>query len=184
MTELASSAQLRGSLFRWVLVLVPVTLLLGFLLGAMAGSGPENPWLAALNKPSIYPPPATFGLVWSVLYALMGLAAALVACAHGAWDREKALGVFGVQLLLNLAWTPLFFAFHQITAALVLLIALDVAVVATIVMFRRVRPVAAWLLLPYLAWILFATFLNWEFRIANPDADGLEVSGAVTRIEF
>ena len=61
---------------------------------------------------------------------------------------------------------------------------LDVAVVVTIVLFRRVRLAAALLLLPYLAWILFATVLNWEFRIANPGADGREVSGAATRVEF
>ncbi len=182
--ELADSSQLRAGLLRWALVLVPGVLLLGILSGAVAGSGAGNPWFAALEKPSLYPPPALFGIVWSVLYALMGLAAALVVTARGARLRRVALIAFAVQLALNLAWSPLFFAAHQITAALVLLVLLDIAVIAAIVLFRAVRPLAALLLLPYLAWILFATVLNWQFLMANPGADGAEVSGAVTRVEF
>ena len=81
-----------------------------------------------------------------------------------------AIAAFAVQLALNLAWSPLFFAAHQITAALVLLVVLDVAIIITIVLFRKVRPLAAWLLLPYLAWALFATVLNWQFCEANPDS--------------
>lgn len=184
MTELASVGQLRGSLLRWALVLVPGVLLLGILSGQLAGSGADNPWFAGLAKPTLYPEPMVFGLVWTVLYLLMGLALAMVAAARGAQWRTAALAAFAVQLVLNLAWSPLFFAGHQILAALVLLVVLDVAVVATIVLFRLVRPVAALLLLPYLAWILFATMLNWQFHVANPDADGREVSGAVTRIQI
>ena len=115
---------------------------------------------------------------------MMGLALAMVASARGARGRKIAIAAFAVQFALNLAWSPLFFAAHQITGGLILLAVLDVAVVLTIVLFQRVRPVAALLLLPYLAWILFATYLNWEFRTANPGADGQEVSGAVTRVEF
>ena len=89
-----------------------------------------------------------------------------------------------MQFALNLAWSPLFFGQHQIFAALVLLVVLDIAVIVTIVLFQRVRPVAALLMLPYLAWILFATLLNWQFLVANPGADGLDLSGAVTRIEI
>lgn len=184
MTELASMGQLRGSLLRWALVLVPALLLLGMLSAQLAGSGPDNPWFAALAKPPLYPPAPIFPLVWTVLYILMGLALALVASARGAEWRVAALGVFAVQLALNLAWPPLFFAGHRILAALVLLIVLDLAVIATIVLFRLVRPVAALLLLPYLAWLLFATLLTWQILAANPGADGRDVSGAVTRIQI
>lgn len=184
MSELASQGQLRMSLVRWALVLIPGILLLGIMSGALAGSGPDNPWFAALEKPSLYPPPQTFGIVWTVLYILMGLALAMIVCAPGAAGRNAALAAFAVQLALNLAWSPLFFAAHQITGALVLLLALDVAVVVMIVLFRRVRGLAALLLVPYLAWALFATYLNWELRTANPNADGQEVSGAVTRVQF
>jgi translocator protein len=89
-----------------------------------------------------------------------------------------------VQLLFNLAWSPVFFAEHEISLALAIIVALDVAVVITIVLFWKVRRTAALLLLPYLAWILFATLLNWQFLQLNPDADGAEVSNAVQRIEL
>ena len=184
MTELASIGQLRGSLLRWALVLVPAVLLLGMLSGQLAGSGDGNPWFAALVKPALYPEPMVFALVWSALYILMGFALAMVASARGAEWRMAALVVFALQLLLNLAWSPLFFGGHQIVAALALLVVLDIAVIATIVLFRLVRPVAALLLLPYLAWILFATLLNWQFHVANPDADGRAASGAVQRIQL
>ena len=184
MAELASHGQLRLGLVRWALVLVPAVLLLGILSGALAVGSAGNPWFAALNKPALYPPADVFRVAWTVLYILMGLALAIVVSARGAVGRRIAIIAFAVQLALNLAWSPLFFGWHQITAALVLLLALDVVVIATIVLFGRVRPVAALLLAPYLLWIVFATYLNWEFRTANPDADGQEVSGAAVRVEF
>jgi benzodiazapine receptor len=184
MTELASRGQLRGSLLRWALVLIPAVLLLGMLSAQVAGSGPANPWFAALTKPALYPPPVVFGLVWIALYILMALALAMVASARGAAWRMAAVATFGLQLVLNLAWSPLFFGGHQILASFVLIVVLDLAVIATIVLFQRVRPVAALLLLPYLVWILFATLLTWQFHVANPGADGQEVSGAVTRIQL
>lgn len=184
MNQIASASQLRASFWRWTLVCVPALVLLGFLSGQFAGSGPGNAWFDSLKKPSIYPPPAAFGIVWTALYAMMGLALAMIVAARGAPGRRWALGLFAVQLVLNLAWSPVFFGARQITGALVLILVLDVAVLLTIVQFRKVRPLAAALLLPYLAWIVFATFLTYQFRNANPGADGLEVSGAVTRIEL
>ena len=184
MNRLASPAQLRASVVRWALFLVPSVVLLGFLAGQFAGSGPDNPWFAALDKPSIYPPPAAFGIVWSVLYALMGFALALVCAAWGARYRLPAILAFVLQLVLNLAWTPVFFAEHEIKLALMVIGALDLAVLLTLVLFWKVRRVAGLLMLPYLAWILFATALNWQFLELNPQADGAEVSNAVQRIEL
>jgi benzodiazapine receptor len=184
MNRLASPAQLRASVIRWALFLVPAVVLLGLLSGQYAGSGPDNPWFAALAKPAIYPPPAAFGIVWTVLYALMGLALALVCAAWGARYRTPAILAFVLQLALNLAWTPVFFGEHQITTALAILVALDIAVLLTVVLFWKVRRAAALLLLPYLAWILFATALNWQFLQLNPDADGARPSNAVQRIEL
>ncbi len=182
MSELALPGQLRAAFLRWALVLVPGILLLGFLSGTFANSGPGNPWFDDLAKPAIYPPPAAFGIVWSILYVLMGLAVAMIASARRAPGRGAALALFAAQLLLNLAWSPMFFGAHQLIGALALLIVLDVAVLGTIVLFWRVRPLAAWLLVPYLCWALFATLLNYEFLRANPDADGRGNSGAVTRV--
>ena len=182
MTVLASRGQLRASCLRWALVIVPAILLAGFLSGQVAGTGPGNPWFDALDKPAIYPPPATFGIVWPALYALMGIALTLVVTARGAPGRGAAIALFLVQLALNLAWSPLFFAAHRIAESLWLLVALDIAVVTTIALFWRVRTAAALLLLPYLAWILFATWLTYEFLRANPDAGAGR--SATTRIEL
>ncbi len=184
MTELATTGQLRATFLRTALVVVPAVLLLGFLSGTVSNSGPANPWFDALVKPAIYPPPAAFGIVWSILYLMMGLAAALVFTAFGARGRGIALALFVMQLALNLAWSPLFFGAHQISAALVLLGLLDLMVIATLVVFARVRPAAGWLMAPYLAWVLFATVLNWQFLDLNPALDGVEWSGAVERVEL
>ena len=184
MTMLASRGQLRASFIRWALFLVPIVLLLGFMSGQVAGSGPDNPWFAMLDKPATYPPPATFGIVWSILYVMIGLAAAVVASALGANGRGLALGVFAVQLVLNLVWSPLFFAYHQITGALILLAVLDVMVIITVVLFFRVRKLAGLLLVPYLAWVLFATLLNWQLLQLNPQADGEGYQAPVQRIEL
>jgi tryptophan-rich sensory protein len=184
MNTIASPGQLRASFLRWALVLVPLVMLLGFVSGRMAQSGPDNPWFAELVKPGIYPPPATFGIVWTILYILMGLAVAMIAAARGAPGRSAALAAFAVQLVLNLAWTPVFFGMHQMTSALYLLLALDLAVALTVFLFWKVRTQAALMLLPYLAWVCFATLLNWQFLELNPDADGRPTSGAVHRIEL
>ena len=186
MNRLASPAQLRASLLRWSLFLIPAVMLLGFLSGQVAGSAGDNPWFVTLQKPAIYPPPATFGIVWSILYFLMGLAFAMVCAAWGARLRGAAIAAFVVQLLLNLAWSPVFFAMHRIDAALYLLLAIDVMVLVTTVLFYRVRRAAGLLLLPYLAWVLFATVLNFQILQLNPD-NGQAVQGdanAVQRFEF
>jgi tryptophan-rich sensory protein len=170
MTELASPGQLRNALLRWTLFLSPLFLVLGFFSGAVAGSGEGNLWFFELNKPALYPPPQTFGIVWSALYLLMGLALAMVVTARGASGRGLAIGLFVVQFVLNLAWSPVFFGMENIRAGLILLVVIDLAVIATVLAFRQVRPLAAVLLLPYLCWVLFATVLNWQFLIANPGA--------------
>ncbi len=184
MTELASSSQLRAAFIRWALVLVPGTLLLGFLSGQFAGDVADNRWFAALVKPSIYPPPQTFGIVWSLLYVLMALALVMIVTARGAQGRGLAIAAWAVQFALNLVWSPLFFGAHQINSALWLLVAIDIAVLITLVLFWRIRPQAGWLMVPYLGWLLFATVLNWQFLVANPGAVGTESPAATSRIEI
>ena len=185
MTGLASRGQLRASFLRWALLIVSAVLLLGFGSGMLAQSGPGNVWFDSLAKPSLYPPPATFGIVWSALYLMMGIALTVVVAARGAPGRGIAIMVFLAQLALNLAWSPLFFAAHRISAALILIGVLDIAVLATVVLFWRIRRGAGLLLLPYLAWALFATALNWQFLVANPDADGRAGgSNAAARFEI
>ena len=182
MTGLASRGQLRASFLRWALFTVPLCLL-GVIPGRVWTA--DSLWFQSLEKPAIFPPPIWFGIVWTTLFVLMGLALAMVCAAWGARGRTAAIVAFAVQFLVNLAWTPVFFGLHRIREGLIVLGVLDVLVIVTIVLFWRVRRVAALLLLPYLAWIAFATLLNWEFLQANPDG-GREgtANGAVQRYEF
>ena len=184
MNRLASPAQLRASFFRWALFLVPLVLLLGFLSGQVGGGMADDPWFATLAKPDTFPPPLAFPVVWAVLYALMAVALALVCAAWGARFRATAIVLFVVQLAINLAWTPVFFALHEMKVALAVILALDVAVLVTTALFWRVRRLAGWLMVPYVLWILFATVLNWQFLELNPQADGADASYAVQRIEL
>ena len=184
MNRLASPAQLRASLIRWSLFIIPTVMLLGFVSGQWGGSSAGSPWFQALEKPALFPPPATFGLVWTVLYFIMGLAFALVCAAWGSRFRVPAIIAFVVHFVFNLAWSPVFFTQHDIGMALGVIIALDLALIVTVVLFFKVRKWAGVLLLPYLAWALFATLLNFQFLQANPDAAQLEATGAVQRYEF
>ena len=185
MNFLASREQLRASLMRWTLVCVPACVLLGFLSGRLSQSGPGNAWFDALAKPELFPEPALFGIVWTALYALMGFALALVGSAWGARGRGLAVALFAVQFLVNLAWSPVFFGMNRITAGLIVILILDVLVLITLVLFWRIRKLAGALLLPYLAWILFATVLNYHFLVLNPNADGVNGdSGASARVRI
>ena len=183
MNRLASPSQLRASFVRWALFVVPAVLLLGFISGRVGGDA-SDPWFVALDKPAIFPPPGVFGVVWPILYTVMGLAAAMVCAAWGSRYRLPAILAFALQLLVNLTWSPVFFGEHEITLSLYIILVLDGAVLVTVVLFWKVRRTAALLLLPYLGWILFATVLNYEFLRLNPDADGAEGSYAVQRIEL
>jgi tryptophan-rich sensory protein len=182
MTALASRGQLRASFVRWALFTVPLVILLGFFSGKVSGSGSMDPWFAGLVKPAIFPPPVWFGIVWTVLYVLMGLALAIVCAAWGARGRTAAIVAFALQLVVNLAWSPVFFALHQIPAALAVIGVLDALVLVTIVLFWRVRRGAALLLVPYLAWIAFATVLNYQFLELNPHPSAEAQNAPVQRI--
>lgn len=182
MNEIASPGQLRLAYLRWALVTVPAILFLGFLSGKLANSGYGNRWFDALVKPDFMPPGWAFGVAWTILYILMGLALAIVIHARGARGRGVAIILFLIQLALNLVWSPLFFRAHQVDNALGLIIVLFVAVAVTAWLFWRIRRVAGLLLLPYLAWLGFASALNYEIGRLNPDAETLVAPALKTQI--
>lgn len=182
MSQLASASQLRMSFVRWALVIVPAIMLLGFLSGTVSGSGEDNAWFAELVKPEAQPPGWLFGVVWPILYLLMGIALAIILNARGARLRGLAVGLFVVQLALNLFWSPLFFGRHEVSAALYLLVAIWIAALVTTVVFGRIRALAAWLMVPYLAWLSFAAILNYQIDQLNPDAERLYVPAASSEI--
>ncbi len=117
-------------------------------------------WYENLRKPSWNPPAWLFGPVWSLLYVMMAVAAWLVWRAGGWSAQRRVLLLFLLQWLLNALWTPLFFGLHRPDLALVDILALWLALAATLLAFWRVRPAAGALLLPYLAWSSFAAVLN------------------------
>jgi translocator protein len=184
MTEIASRAQLRMSFLRYALVTVPLVLLLGIVSGRISNSGYGNAWFDALVKPAAMPEGWVFGAAWTTLYILLGLALALVLHARGAKGRGKALTLFGLQLILNYSWSPIFFAFHEVRLALMVIVAMLVISVATALLFGRIRRVAGLLMLPYLAWLVFAAWLTFQIMVLNPGAETLVPGGSSTNIEI
>jgi tryptophan-rich sensory protein len=130
-------------------------------------SGPGSPWFQALVKPAIYPPPWVFGVVWTALFTLLGVTLALVWLAEAGRTRQVALGLFVAQMVLNVAWTPAFFALENLLWGLVVIVALWPLVAATLWAFARVDRRAAVLVVPYLAWVTFAAVLNYQFLALN-----------------
>ncbi|WP_132057050.1 TspO/MBR family protein [Halorussus amylolyticus] len=135
-------------------------------------AGDVATWYPTLAKPGFTPPSWLFGPVWTTLYLLMGVALYLV-WRGGGTNRETsrirrfALGAFGVQLLLNASWTLVFFGSREIFGGLVVIVALLAAILATMWASVRVDRRAAILLVPYLAWVGFATLLNYEIWRLN-----------------
>ena len=123
---------------------------------------------ATLKRPSWAPPSSVFAPVWTVLYGSMAVAAWLVWRERGRVNTTAALTLFVVQLALNGLWSWLFFAWRTGSLAFADIVLLCVLVIATIIAFWRVRRLAGALLVPYLAWIMFATALNYAVWQANP----------------
>lgn len=145
--------------------LLGLVLLIGVSLLAMAiGGGVTNQslavWYDGLRKPPFNPPGWAFGVVWPILYVAMAVAAWLVWRARGLTGARVALTLYAVQLALNVLWSLFFFGMRNPGLALLDILALLVAIVATMRAFAPISRAAAWLLAPYLAWVAFATVLN------------------------
>ena len=152
-------------------VTVPVIVIFGSLMGLVSNSGFDNGWYAALTKPAFQPPGWAFGVVWTTLYTMLGIALAAILNEPPSDRRRDALWLFGGQLVLNFAWSPLFFGAHMIDAALLVIVVMLLMAAVAANYFRRLRAVAGWLMLPYLAWLCLATALNYETGKLNPRAD-------------
>ena len=146
---------------------LPVWIVICFGAAALGAMFPVDDWYASLNRPTWAPPNWVFGPVWTLLYLSMAVSAWLVWQRGGLRDTAFPLGVFLLQLSLNAAWSWLFFGRHRMDLAFIDIVLLLVAIGATIVLFYRRNPVAAFLLVPYLAWVSFATALNLGFWRLN-----------------
>lgn len=149
------------------IVVLCAWLALCFTAATTAIFAPPDAWYAGLNKPSWNPPAWVFGPAWTFLYITMAVAAWLVWCEGGWRLQGRALGLFMLQWSLNALWTPLFFGLHRPGLALIDILALWLAVTATIHAFWQVRRSAGLLLIPYLAWVSFATVLNFTIWRLN-----------------
>jgi benzodiazapine receptor len=146
---------------------VAVCLLIGFL-GSFVTRNYITTWYDQLSRPSFTPPDWTFGVVWPVLYVIMGISAFLI--WNEGFNRRQvkvALSVFALQLILNGLWSPIFFGLHMIGPALVEIIMLWAAILLTIFAFWRLSKSAALLLLPYILWVSFAVVLNVSLFLLN-----------------
>ncbi|MEO6850668.1 MAG: TspO/MBR family protein [Mucilaginibacter sp.] len=150
-----------------LIVSILITLAIGF--GASLFTRPEIVgWFSKLNKPSFNPPNWLFAPVWTILYILIGVAAYLV------WMKVKntstyktATLIYVIQLMLNFSWSIVFFGMHHILGALVVIVLLWMTIILNMVYFSRFSKPAAWLLLPYLLWVSFATALNLGILLLN-----------------
>ena len=136
--------------------------------GAVTASSVRG-WYDSLQAPPGTPPPWLFAPVWTALYPTMGIAAWLVwrRIDVGAERKRASLRVWGWQLLVNAMWSPAFFGLHRLGLSLAVIGVLFAAILATTVMFARLQRVAALLMLPYLAWVGYATYLSAGFWLLN-----------------
>jgi len=139
------------------------------LIGSVFTTTSISTWYAGLEKPTFTPPNTVFAPVWITLYLLMGVAVYLV------WRRDlavsqvrKAFIVFWVQLVINILWTVVFFGFESLLGGVILIIVLWIAILLTIIWFFRVSRIAGILMIPYIAWVSIAMYLNIGVWILNP----------------
>ncbi len=151
----------------WCLLLkiVLVTELIGILSGLFDGN--TGQLYTSFIKPPLSPPGWLFGVVWPVLYLLMGIAAYLIYQAPQSQDRQQAIALYWVQLFVNFLWPIIFFRFERywLSAAVILLLVILVAM--TTLRFWKINKTAGYLMLPYLLWLLFATYLNIGVAVLN-----------------
>jgi len=147
-----------------------VSLILPIGLGLIAGifTTKEVPeWYDTLNKPSFNPPGYLFGPVWTALYILMGISMFLIWNIPKTKLRQKALTIFGVQLFFNFWWSILFFSFHTILISVVDILLMWFLILYMITLFKKIKPIAAYLQIPYLLWVTFASAINISIYYLN-----------------
>jgi len=146
------------------------SLILTLGVGAIAGiftSSAVTGWYATLNKPSFSPPNWLFGPVWTVLYIIMGISLFMIWKLEPSRERNIALLIFMVQLVLNFCWSFIFFHFKLIGPALIDIIFLWISIVVMLILFYTIKPWAAYLNIPYFLWVSFASILNGAYYFLN-----------------
>jgi len=166
MTEAVQSR----SWWKTAIISVLVIELFGGASGWLSNSGYGNSWFDALQKPFFMPPGWAFGVVWPILYALLGISVAMILAEPPSDRRRNALLLFFGQMVLNFAWSPIFFAGHDIKLAKVVIFLMAAIAAAAAGQFTRIRASAGLLMVPYIAWLVFAGTLNATIEKLNPGA--------------
>lgn len=135
-------------------------------LGAIATTPNIDSWYSTLNKPFFSPPNYLFAPVWTILYALMGIALYLIWTSEKK-DKKAAYTMFFIQLVLNLIWSFIFFGYKLLFPAFIEIILMWVFILLTIIKFKKISTTAAWLLFPYILWVSFASVLNFAIWWVN-----------------
>lgn len=151
----------------WKLILPFVLVFLVASAGSVVTFDSIPNWYAGLTKPPFNPPNYVFGPVWTLLYALMAFSLFLVWKGKQTKEVVHARKVFMVQLGLNFLWSYVFFGAHQIGLAVIVILALWASILYCIVLFRKINKTAAYLLIPYILWVSFATILNVSLFLLN-----------------
>lgn len=153
---------------RWLILIAAVvgTELVGSLSGLLAGD--LRGMYESFTKIPFSPPGSVFGIVWPILYFMMGVSLFFIIIADSRKTYKKnAYGLYGIQLFLNFTWSLIFFGGDMMGIAIINILLLDIVVAYQIFYYRKISKVAAYLLVPYLVWILFATYLNIGFALVN-----------------
>ena len=153
----------------WIKLLLCIAICegVGFLSGLLSGN--EREFFNSLIKPPLSPPGILFPIVWTILYALMGISLYFVLTSkRGSYlEHRSALIYFALQLAVNFSWSIVFFKAQSLIGGLFVILLLDLLVLITMVKFKGINKLSFLLLIPYLLWILFATYLNIGFVILN-----------------
>ncbi len=140
---------------------------LGSFIGYSSGSGASSDWYQNINKSDLNPPGFVFGIVWPILYALMGFALWRVRQFEASGDKRKALTLFALQIALNFAWSYIFFMFEMPLLSFVWILGLIVIVALWVRSLYKLDPLTAYTQIPYLAWLCFASYLSGSIVFLN-----------------
>ena len=143
-----------------------IPLLIGFIAGFLTRQGTEN-FALNVKQPPFAPPAVLFPIVWTILYALMGFSAYIIESSPQTPQRNRALVLYYVQLFFNFLWSFIFFNFNNYLAAFVWIVALLILIIATTIEFYKIKPVAGYLMIPYILWVSFAAVLNFSIYLLN-----------------
>ncbi len=146
-------------------VILVLTLGLGYI-GSLLGGDAAAYYSQNIVRPAFSPPAIAFPIVWTILYILMAVSAYIIYRSDST-DKSKALAIYAVQLIVNVLWTPIFFGLKRYFGAFLWIILLIIWVIIMIKEFKKINKVAAYLQVPYLLWLIFASLLNFAVFMLN-----------------